>query len=75
MKCKDYTTNTTLELALMVMLGVFGTGDARKKALGKRYDKVQKLVNQINSTGVIPESTVFSALQLINDELLKEIIT
>lgn len=37
---------TDQQLADMVMQGEFGNGDDRKKALGKRYDPVQKIVNQ-----------------------------
>lgn len=34
------------DLAIEVIHGDFGSGDARKKALGGRYDAVQKLVNE-----------------------------
>lgn len=37
---------TDEELAKMVWNGQFGTGEARKKALGNRYAKVQALVNR-----------------------------
>lgn len=37
---------TDSQLADMVINGDFGSGDARKKALGDRYDKVQDLVNK-----------------------------
>ena len=40
----DLTQYTDLELALMVWEGCFGSGDARKAALGDRFDVVQKLV-------------------------------
>jgi hypothetical protein len=43
-----------LDLALMTLLGYFGTGSSRRKNLGKRYAKVQILVNQI-SRGTMPE--------------------
>ena len=35
------------ELANMVLEGKFGNGEDRKKALGNRYDAVQKIVNEI----------------------------
>lgn len=35
------------ELAKEVINGVYGTGDARKQALGAQYDAVQKRVNEI----------------------------
>lgn len=47
---------TDLELALMVLLDVFGTGSRRKKALGARYYSVQELVNEMNKSGEIKPS-------------------
>ena len=38
----------------MVLLGYYGNGDARKIALGSRYNKVQGLVQQILNTGTVP---------------------
>lgn len=38
---------TTLELAVEVMEDVFGSGEQRKKALGRRYDEVQDFINHI----------------------------
>lgn len=43
------------ELAQMVLKGQFGNGAVRKAKLGKRYDAVQKIVNELcggGSTGV-----------------------
>lgn len=48
---KDYGD---LDLALLVLLDVFGSGNERKKALGGRYHRVQELVNQIRHTGLVP---------------------
>ena len=48
------STYSDLELALMVMLGYYGNGEARKIALGSRYTKVQTLVQQIINTGAVP---------------------
>lgn len=42
-----------LDLALMVLLNVFGSGTKRKKALGARYYAVQDMVNKITSSGTI----------------------
>lgn len=54
------TDYTDLELALMVLLDVFGTGSKRKKALGSRYYSVQELVNDMNKSGEIkPSLSVF----------------
>lgn len=50
----DLSDYTNLDLALMVLLDVFGSGYARKKALAGRYYSVQSLVNQITSSGEIP---------------------
>lgn len=40
---------TTIELVLGVMNGKYGNGDARKKALGSRYQEVQDFINHIAS--------------------------
>ena len=45
---------TDLELALMVLLDVFGKGNKRREALGPRFSKVQTVVNQIIISGYIP---------------------
>lgn len=73
MKTQDIQYNTTLELALMVMIGVFGTGTDRKKALGSRYDDVQKLVDEIYKNKIIPVSTIIKNLDSMNDEIKKEL--
>lgn len=39
-------TRTVVDLAVDVLNGVYGTGEARKKALGDRYAEVQDLVNK-----------------------------
>lgn len=46
-----------LELALMVLLGYFGNGKDREKALGSRFTKVQNVVNEIWNTGKIPSGS------------------
>ena len=50
-KVEDYGD---LDLALLALLDVFGSGNERKKALGGRYHRVQELVNQIRHTGLVP---------------------
>ena len=45
---------TDLELALRVLLDVFGKGNKRREALGPRFSKVQTIVNQIIISGYIP---------------------
>lgn len=42
---------STDDLARRVIAGEFGTGDARKQALGSRYDEVQARVNQLLGAG------------------------
>lgn len=42
-------SGTTLELAVKVMQGKYGSGNARKKALGSKYDAVQGMINHIAS--------------------------
>ena len=73
MKAQNISYNTTLELALMVMIGVFGTGSDRKKALGNRYDEVQKMVDQIYKNKIIPISSFIKNLDSMNEELKKEL--
>ena len=53
----------------MVLLGYFGAGSSRKKALGKRYASVQILVNEI-SRGTMPEGESMSLSRL--REVLEE---
>lgn len=55
------------ELAQAVIAGRFGTGDARKAALGDKYEAVQKRVNEI--LGGAPASPSKSV-----DEVAKEVI-
>ena len=42
-------TGSTLDLVVGVMQGKYGNGDARKTALGSRYDEVQDMINHISS--------------------------
>lgn len=42
-------TGSTLDLVVGVMQGEYGNGDARKAALGSRYDEVQNIINHISS--------------------------
>lgn len=43
---------STLDLAVGVMQGKYGNGDARKAALGTRYNEVQNFINHISSASV-----------------------
>lgn len=42
-------TGSTLELAVGVMQGRYGNGDARRAALGGRYDEVQSFINHVST--------------------------
>ena len=42
-------SGSTLDLAVAVMQGKYGDGDARKSALGSRYNEVQNFINYIAS--------------------------
>lgn len=44
-------SGSTLDLAVAVMQGKYGVGDARKQALGSRYQEVQNFINHISSAG------------------------
>ena len=43
-------SGATLDLAVKVMKGEYGNGDARKSALGSRYDEVQDFINHISNS-------------------------
>ena len=45
-------SGSTLDLAIGVMEGKYGEGDARKNALGSRYDEVQDFINHIFSASI-----------------------
>ena len=57
MKPGKLDSYSDLELALMIKLDVYGTGEARRKALGSRYAAAQAIVNQIGKTGSIPDGS------------------
>lgn len=46
-KAESNPTGTTLELVVKTMQGKFGNGDARKTALGSRYNEVQTFIDHI----------------------------
>lgn len=51
---KELAQYSDEELAVMVWRGDFGNGEARKKALGSRYDSVQSLVDKgVGKNGVV----------------------
>lgn len=60
---------TTLELAKEVIAGKYGTGEARKKALGSRYREVQAMVNKL-LTGEVKEVPNTKS----NEDVAREVI-
>lgn len=44
----DAPEGSTLDLAVGVMQGRYGNGDARRQALGDRYQEVQDFINHVN---------------------------
>ena len=45
-------SGSVLDLVVGVMQGKYGNGDARKAALGSRYDETQNMINHISSASV-----------------------
>lgn len=69
-----------LELALMILLGCYGNGAARRQALGSRYNAAQGIVEDILATGSVPDGTgsadpdqIRKAVQSVFDDTIKEI--
>lgn len=52
-------SGSTLQLAINTLKGAYGNGDARKAALGNRYNEVQDFINHIASSpaGTLAEET------------------
>ena len=65
---------TALELAARVMDGTYGNGDARKEALGDRYDEVQELVNYVLKTDATELADAVIRGQLGSGELRKRVL-
>lgn len=66
----DLSKYTDAQLADMVLQGKFGTGEARKAALGSRYSAVQKIVNEKVSGGASKPATNKKS----NEEIAKEVL-
>ena len=74
------STYSDLELALMVLLGYYGNGTARKIALGSRYAKVQSIVQSILDSGAVPagggtidNNKLNTAIQKVFNDAITEI--
>lgn len=57
MRAGKLSTYSDLELALMILLGVYGNGAARRNALGSRYAAAQGIVEQILRMDIIPDGS------------------
>lgn len=74
------STYSNLELALMVLLGYFGNGQARKNKLGSRYSDVQAIVEQILRGNVPAGSAGYSKEQIskslhsVFDQMIDDIV-
>lgn len=64
-------TYTDLELALVVMAGLMGSGAERKKQLGKRYASVQARVNSILRDQTLPAGSALK-IQELRDRLVDD---
>lgn len=64
-------TYTDLELAIIVMAGLMGSGEARKKQLGKRYSAVQARVNSILRDQTLPAGSALK-IQELRDRLVED---
>lgn len=80
MKPGKLSSYSDLELALMILLGVYGNGAARKAALGSRYAAAQGIVEQILRMDIIPDGSgsidaakVKKAVQSVFDDTINEI--
>ncbi len=71
MRAGQLKTYTDLELALMIFLGCFGNGSARRQALGSRYEDAQGIVDQILRSGQVPDGEGSGA---VDPEKLKQSI-
>lgn len=67
-------TGTTLELVYGVMTKQYGDGDARKAALGNRYDEVQNMINHINSASAATLAEETKAGKYGNDPIRKAVL-
>lgn len=73
-------TYSNLELALMVLLGYYGNGQARKNKLGSRYSEVQAIVEQI-LRGTVPagsagytKAQISKSLHAVFDQMIDDIV-
>lgn len=68
------TTGTTLELVYGVMTKQYGDGEARKAALGTRYNEVQGMINHIANTPAATLAEETKAGKYGNDPIRKAVL-
>lgn len=67
-------SGSTLDLAVGVMQGRYGTGEARKRALGDRYDEVQAFINHIASASAQTLASEIEAGRYGNGETRRTVL-
>lgn len=67
-------SGTALELAAAVMRGDYGDGDARKTALGARYDEVQNLINYVATATASQLADDVERGQLGNGQVRRDVL-
>lgn len=67
-------SGSTLDLAVGVMQGKYGNGDARKKVLGSRYDETQDLINHIRTASASTLANEVKAGKYGNGETRKIVL-
>ena len=65
---------STLDLAIAVLRGEYGNGDARKQALGSRYGEVQDFINHIASASASTLASEVKAGKYGNGETRKAVL-
>lgn len=67
-------SGSTLDLVVGVMQGKYGDGDARKKALGSKYDEVQDMINHISTASASTLATEVKSGKYGNGETRKIVL-
>ena len=67
-------SGSTLDLVVATMQGQYGDGDARKAALGSRYDEVQNMINHIATAGANTLATETKAGKYGNGDTRKIVL-
>lgn len=67
-------SGSTLDLAVGVMQGRYGTGEARERALGDRYDEVQAFINHIDSASAQTLASEIEAGRYGNGETRRTVL-